>query len=98
MRWTNGLSPMNWLPRNTSANSQLIAVGFHFSGQDSSQRDLDHRGQDRDQGGQVDRMLGLARLHAHEREQLIDADDQLIGQIQVKLVNDEKQEDRKKIK
>ncbi|MNC97943.1 hypothetical protein D3C83_157670 [compost metagenome] len=30
MRCTMGLSPMNWLPRNTSANIQFTAVGFHL--------------------------------------------------------------------
>ncbi len=70
---------------------------FHFTAHQCGQRHLYDRRQDGSQGGQVDRMLGLARLHAHEREDIVDRDDQVIGQVQVELVNDEEQEDGEKI-
>ena len=58
--------------------------------------DLHEGGDNDDQGGEEHRMAGLPGLQIHQRYPLVNPQNQSVRQVLVKLVNDEKENDRQK--
>ena len=70
---------------------------FHTPADEAGNHDLDNGGNDGSQRGQVDGKAVIARFQTHEREPVIDAEDVLWRNVQVKLINNEEQQDWEKI-